>query len=24
VLVDPNHPAIKKDHTIRHALSLDA
>jgi len=24
VLVDPNHPAIKKDHAIRHALSLDA
>jgi large subunit ribosomal protein L15e len=23
VLVDPNHPAIKKDHTMRHALSLD-
>jgi len=24
VLVDPNHPAIKKDQAIRHALSLDA
>jgi len=24
VLVDPNHPAIKKDQTIRHALALDA
>jgi len=23
VLVDPNHPAIKKDRAIRHALSLD-
>lgn len=24
VLVDPDHPAIKKDETIRHALALDA
>ncbi len=24
VLVDPNHPAIKRDETIRHALALDA
>lgn len=24
VLVDPNHPAIKKDQTIRHSLGLDA
>jgi large subunit ribosomal protein L15e len=24
VLVDPNHPAVKKDHTIQHALALHA
>jgi len=24
VLVDPNHPAIRKDQTIKHALALDA
>lgn len=24
VLVDPNHPAIKRDQTIRHALAVDA
>ncbi|WP_455363414.1 50S ribosomal protein L15e [[Eubacterium] cellulosolvens] len=24
LFVDPNHPAIKRDHAMRHALSLDA
>lgn len=24
VMVDPNHPAVKRDDTIRHALALDA